>query len=170
MAPSVWIRWIRCATESRVRHLPARIERSLGGEDHDVGLCRTRLEGAGADAGEIGAGHTVTAFYEVKLKQDAPERLATVRVRHMEPQGDTARETVFRFHKLDVHPSVADASKDFRFGAAVTTFAEILRESPHAEGLSHELVEEVAQGAAGKSSDRLEFLELVRAADALLAR
>ncbi|HEX8540046.1 MAG TPA: von Willebrand factor type A domain-containing protein, partial [Cystobacter sp.] len=49
------------------------------------------------DAGELGAGHSVTALYELELKHGAGEGLATVRVRAKKPRGEKATEREFRF-------------------------------------------------------------------------
>ena len=120
------------------------------------------------DAGEIGAGHTVTALYEVVLNDTDQNKLATVRVRHKEPQGAKAKEQAFLLTRNDVRDSVREASKDFQFATAVAGFAEILRGSPYAKGLSFELIEEIARGGtmAGQE-DRQEFLELVKKAKKL---
>ena len=119
------------------------------------------------DAGEIGAGHTVTAVYEIEVDPSAESKLATVRVRHKEPTGTKAKEQAFGFHAEELRSKLSDASSDFQFAAAVTGFAEILRESPYAENLSLDLVEEVASSAAGNDADRKEFVGLVKKAKQL---
>ncbi|MEZ4458496.1 MAG: von Willebrand factor type A domain-containing protein [bacterium] len=116
------------------------------------------------DAGEIGAGHTVTALYEIKMKKGAKRKLATVRVRHKQPDGYKATEQAFELTDADVRARVADASKDFQFAAAVAAFAEILRESPYAKNISLDLVEEIAKASAGNREDRKEFLGLIKKA------
>jgi Ca-activated chloride channel family protein len=120
------------------------------------------------DAGEIGAGHTVTALYEVKLNRKAEGRLATVRVRAKKPDGYKAAEQQFHLTDGDMRRRLSNASKDFQFAASVSMFAEILRGSPYAEGISLDLVEEVARSATGwRQDDRKEFLELIRKAKRL---
>ncbi len=116
------------------------------------------------DAGEIGAGHTVTALYEVTMNPEARGKLATVRIRAKKPDGYKAAEQEFHFRDTDVRHRIADASRDFQFASSVAMFAEILRESPYAEGISFDLVEEVARAATGREDDRREFLGLVRQA------
>ncbi len=116
------------------------------------------------DAGEIGAGHTVTALYEIRLNKNVKGKLATVRVRAKSPQGYKAEEQAFELFDADVRPKLSDASKDFQFAASVAAFAEILRESPYAKNLSLDLVEEIAQSATGKQEDRREFLGLIKKA------
>ncbi len=120
------------------------------------------------DAGEIGAGHTVTALYEVKLNRKATGKLATVRIRAKQPDGFAAAEQEFQFRDGDVRKRVSDASTDFQFASAVAMFAEVLRESPYSKAISLDLIEEVAKAATSrKQEDRREFLELVRKAKRL---
>lgn len=119
------------------------------------------------DAGEIGAGHTVTALYELEVDPDADRRLATVRVRHKEPEGTEAREQEFGLHAEEVRSDIADASGDFQFATAVAGLAEKLRNSPYAEHLSYGVIEEIASSAAGDREDRREFVQLVRKARGL---
>lgn len=120
------------------------------------------------DAGEIGAGHTVTAMYEIILESGHQEKdTAFVRVRHKEPEGYKASEQVFTLRPMELKSSLQDASKDFQFAAAVTGFAEILRQSPHAKTLSFSLIEEVAKTASSPNQkDRQEFIALVQKAKA----
>ncbi len=118
------------------------------------------------DAGEIGAGHSVTAFYEVVLTGAADKgNLATVRMRHKKPDGYDATEQTFAFAVSELKDKLNDASKDFQFGAAVAAFAELLRGSPYARDLNLDLVMEVAQASSSSSQkDRAEFIKLVKKA------
>lgn len=116
------------------------------------------------DAGEIGAGHTVTALYEIRVNRKATGKLATVRIRHKQPEGHKAEEQNFDLFKSDLRPRVGDASRDFQFAVAVAGFAEILRESPYAKNLSFDLIEEIAQPAVGNREDRREFMALLKKA------
>jgi Ca-activated chloride channel family protein len=120
------------------------------------------------DAGEIGAGHAVTALYELVLTDKDVNKLGTVRVRHKEPQGAKAKEQAFTLTRGDLKDSIQDASKDFQFATAVVGFAEILRGSKYANNLSFDLIEEIAKGGtlAGQQ-DRQEFIDLVKKAKAL---
>jgi Ca-activated chloride channel family protein len=114
------------------------------------------------DAGEIGAGHAVTAVYEVELARDAEPTLATVRIRAKKPRGTEAAEYAYPFETKALEPTFADASPDFRWAAAVMGFAEILRKSPYADGWKLDTVLTIAQGAAGAgNAERQEFLSLV---------
>ena len=120
------------------------------------------------DAGEIGAGHSVTAFYELELEEGAEAKsgqLAEVRLRHKKPEEHSASEQTFTLSSSELKTKMAQASRDFQFAASVVAFAEILRGSPYAKGLSYALVEEVAKGAAGATQkDRQEFIALVEKA------
>jgi Ca-activated chloride channel family protein len=119
------------------------------------------------DAGEIGAGHTVTALYEVVLKDTDEASLGTVRVRHKKPDEAKASEQAFGFSRAQLRDDLKATSHDFQFAAAVASFAEILRDSPYAKQLSYALVEDLAEASADGRADRLEFLSLVRNAKAL---
>ncbi|MEC9440208.1 MAG: von Willebrand factor type A domain-containing protein [Myxococcota bacterium] len=118
------------------------------------------------DAGEIGAGHTVTALYEVVLDESSASTIATVRIRHKKPDGYKATENSFPMKRNMLTSNLSDSSKDLQFAAAVAGFAEILRESPYAKDLNLALVKEIAQSATSPSQlDRLEFIELVEKAE-----
>jgi len=144
------------------------------------------------DAGEMGAGHTVVAFYEVvpaglpglpgtaDLKyQSAPPpdadgevspELLTVNVRYKLPDEDSGREFAVPF--VDGEAGFSDASEDFRFAASVAAFGMILRDSRHRGDVDLERVHAWAAAALGSDphGDRQEFLRLVRAAQGLVRR
>ena len=82
-----------------------------------------------ADGGEIGAGHSVTALYEIKLSEGGRGHLGTVSIRYEDP--DTHRiseinEEIFTTH---LNRTFEAASPEFQLAATVAEFAEILRES-----------------------------------------
>ncbi len=141
--------------------------RLIGYENRDIADKDFRNDKV--DAGEIGAGHTVTALYELVLTDKKVNKLATVRIRHKEPQGAHAKEQSFLLTRNDLRDSVHQASKDFQFATAVAGFAEIMRGSPYAKHLSLDLVEEIAKGGtvAGQA-DREEFIGLVEKAKKLM--
>ncbi|WP_224240646.1 vWA domain-containing protein [Hyalangium gracile] len=123
------------------------------------------------DAGELGAGHTVTALYELELEPGAGEALATVRVRAKKPRGEKASESVFRFSQKSLAPTFAAASQDLRFATAVMGAAELFRRSPHASRWSFEQVRTIARQATPEgNAEREEFLQLLEKAQPLLAR
>ena len=132
------------------------------------------------DAGEIGAGHTVTALYEIipgegggqTLKyQQAGEpvgstELLTVSLRYKAPNGDTS--------KLMEHPVEADSyhqemSDNLQFASAVAEFGMVLRDSENKGKASLEHEMELAEPCVKADSDgyRKEFLQLVQQAEEL---
>ncbi len=113
------------------------------------------------DAGEIGAGHTVTALYEVELTGEGT-KVATVRVRAKTPAGSEAAEQSFTFPREPLHARLADASSDLRFATAVAGTADIVRGAPQASDWSLAVAEELAVGAAEGMEDREEFVSLLR--------
>ena len=140
--------------------------RLIGYENRDIADKDFRNDKV--DAGEIGAGHSVTALYEVVMDPNFDGSLAYVRIRAKKPDGYKADEQIFMLTPSDVATKLADASKDFQFATAVAGFAEILRGSPYAKDLSFDLVSEVASAAASSNQkDRQEFIALVRKAKML---
>lgn len=142
------------------------------------------------DAGEIGAGHTVTALYEVvpaggeirsgevddlkyqKPAEEKPERyistgskeLLTLKLRYKQPDGDTSR--LLEFPVTDGGKSFSRASDDFKFATAVAEFGMLLRDSEFKGNSSYGAVLELAQEAKGTDAEgyRSEFLNLARKA------
>jgi Ca-activated chloride channel family protein len=111
------------------------------------------------DAGEIGAGHSVTALYEVELtgkRHDQP--LLSLGIRWKQPDGQHSTELSAAAHDRDV--ALEHTSTDFRFAAAVAAFAARLRgtaQPDYAEILT------LARGSLGSDPHcyRHDFLELV---------
>jgi Ca-activated chloride channel family protein len=140
------------------------------------------------DAGEIGAGHTVTALYEIvpvgveidlpavdPLKYQRPaavspesrsEELLTVKLRHKEPNGTRSRLTSVAVR--DVEPGT-EPSANLRFSAAVAAFGMLLRDSEHKGSASWAQVIDLARGAVGPDPEghRTEFVVLARNAETL---
>ena len=152
----------------QVEFNPAAVRRYrlLGYENRDVADNDFRNDKV--DAGEIGAGHNVTAVYEVELTGDTKEALATVRVRAKAPNGTEASEQAFPFQRSLLRPSLEAASPDFRFALAVAATGDILRNNPAAEGWSLATAQKLAEGAASGDADRTEFVRLVGQARALM--
>jgi Ca-activated chloride channel family protein len=142
------------------------------------------------DAGEIGAGHTVTALYEIiptgqpvpgspsidPLKYQQPEQdagtvsdeLLTVKLRYKAPDGDRSKLIEIPL-KADEIPAFDAASEDFRFAAAVAAFGMKLRGSPDAGEISWSEIQIIVRGALGSDpgSYRAEFLTLIEKAKAI---
>jgi Ca-activated chloride channel family protein len=140
------------------------------------------------DAGEIGAGHTVTAFYEIipagsneqlpgvdPLKYQKTEvikntdELLTVKLRYKEPQEDTSRLLQKIVRVNDVEDTL---SGDFQFAAAVAEFGLILRNSQFKAQASYDEVIKAATASKGedKFAHRAEFISLVEKARSLDTR
>ncbi|MGZ3461671.1 MAG: vWA domain-containing protein, partial [Archangium sp.] len=119
------------------------------------------------DAGEIGAGHSVTALYEVELTGEKA-KLGMVRIRAKAPNGTEASEQAFPFEQRMVRASLDAASTDFRFALAVAATADVLRNSPSAQGWNLATVQKLAEGATEGNADREEFVKLLTRARGLL--
>ncbi len=119
------------------------------------------------DAGEIGAGHSVTAVYEVELTGEKAS-LGTVRIRAKAPNGTEAAEQAFPFEQRMMRASLDTASTDFRFALAVASAADVLRGSPSAQGWNLATAQKLAEGSTDGQADREEFAKLVARARGLL--
>jgi Ca-activated chloride channel family protein len=144
--------------------------RLVGYENRDIADSDFRDDKV--DAGEVGAGHQVTAMYEVELtakgaQANAP--IATLRVRYKQPDGIKATEAAF---PMVGGPAEAFASRsaDFRFAFAVAAFADILRGGQDAEHWSLAQVRDLAKAAAGHDADRAELVALIDKAIAITGR
>jgi Ca-activated chloride channel family protein len=142
------------------------------------------------DAGELGAGHTVTALYEVipvgvrsstrvpgvdPLRYQTPERrstaargeLLTLKLRYQRPEGSASRliETVVR----DNERGDSRVSPDFQFAAAVAEFGMLLRNSEFKGTSNARQVLELAREGLGEDrfGYRAEFVQLVRSWQAI---
>jgi Ca-activated chloride channel family protein len=90
------------------------------------------------DAGEIGSGHTVTALYDLVLRDAPAERLATVRMRSKPPGPDApATERSTPLPVAAVKSAFTRATPDFRRAVVAAGFAEKLRHAPGSEELSY---------------------------------
>ena len=99
------------------------------------------------DAGEVGAGHQVTALYEIKLQPDATGRMATVSIRYADADNHRVSEVSEDISVSQLHESFNAAPATFRLAAAVAEFAEILRESYWAKDGSLDSVHQVIKDA-----------------------
>jgi Ca-activated chloride channel family protein len=146
------------------------------------------------DAGDMGAGHTVTALFEVvprgvaiKTIDGAPLRfqnngntassswnlsneLINLKVRYKQPDGKTSRQ--FELPLVDRKQTFANASPDFRFASAVAAFGMILRDSPYKGTATWDLVRTIAQSSRNndRTGSREEFVRLVGQAQQLWRR
>lgn len=146
------------------------------------------------DAGEIGAGHAVTALYQVVpagtgtapiaaadrsvdelefqgerplTEAAASGQLLTLKVRYKRPAED--QSNLLRFRVKDEGLGFGQATQDFKFAAATAGFGMLLRESEHKGNLTYEAVAEIAKANQGDDSEgyRAEFIEMVDRARSL---
>ena len=99
-----------------------------------------------ADGGEIGSGHSVTALYEIKLHENAMGQLATIFIRHEDPDTGQVTETSEDIFTTELAGAFEDASPEFQLAATVAEFAEILRDSFWAQEGSLEAVHQGIEG------------------------
>ena len=121
--------------------------RLMGYENRDVADEDFRNDAV--DAGEIGAGHSVTALYEIKLHPGAAGPMATVRMRHEDPEDGRVEELSWEYHTDELLDSPGDASPSWRLAAAVAQLAEVAGESFWARGEPLRDLVEFSQGLPG---------------------
>ena len=122
------------------------------------------------DAGEIGAGHSVTALYEVKLYPEARGTIATVFMRWQDPDTRQVVELAREFHTGELAYEFEDADPYFQRSVIVAEYAEILKKSYWAEESSLSHVYREAQRVSELlpwDEDTGEFMELIRRASHL---
>jgi Ca-activated chloride channel family protein len=87
------------------------------------------------DAGEIGAGHSVTALYAVQLELRAQGRIATVQLRWEDPDTRRVVEINGNYNTWDIERDFSETDPHFRLAVIASQFAEILRQSPYSSEL-----------------------------------
>ena len=118
------------------------------------------------DAGELGAGHSVTALYEIVPASTARGPIASLRLRYKEPKGRASQ--LITATVVDDGKSAYEASADMQFAAAIAEFGMLLRNSPHKGTSSWDDVLQLARIAQGEDLEgfREEFLRMVDSARA----
>jgi Ca-activated chloride channel family protein len=143
------------------------------------------------DAGDMGAGHSVTALYEIvppdgdtqlanvdalkyqkaAISDDATKspELLTLKLRYKEPSGGASK--LMTQPVLDSSVSFESASDNLRFAAAVAEFGMLLRDSRYKGDASYESVRQLAVKSAGRDAEgyRRDFVQLVDEARKLAA-
>ena len=142
------------------------------------------------DAGDIGAGHTVTALYELKLHDGRPGmidplryskqnnqseighqggELAFVKLRYKEPGATVSQRLQWPVLQQEITDAVNQTSNAFRFSSAVAAFAQKLRGGTYLQQFNYDDIRLLAQNARGKDlyGYRGEFLTLVNLAQSL---
>ncbi|HOW62470.1 MAG TPA: VWA domain-containing protein [Candidatus Contendobacter sp.] len=151
-------------------------------------LRREDFSNDAVDAGDIGAGHTVTALYEIALKgsggalteplrygksaENAEARgdeIAFLRLRYKQPDGDVSQLLEWPIRRDQAVQAAKEASERFRFAAAVAGFGQILRGGRYTSSFGYDDVLALARAARGPDpyGYRGEFLTLVGLAKSL---
>ena len=170
----------------QVEFNPAQVSeyRLLGYENR--ALKREDFSNDKVDAGEIGAGHTVTVLYEIvptgnkgwlePLRYQQVEKavgkqgeLALLRIRYKAPQQSSSKLLEIPIEAQHNTPAIAQASEDLRFAAAVAAFAQQLKGARYTGAFDLAASAELAR--SGKGEDRFglrgEFVQLVELAQSL---
>ncbi|OEF53884.1 hypothetical protein A1OW_06590 [Enterovibrio norvegicus] len=142
------------------------------------------------DAGEIGAGHTVTALYELTLTGDQGQiddlryqqkeadvassgshsnELAHVKVRYKLPGTATSTLVEGNVNQNDIKKGFTHASADFKFATAVAAFAQKLKENSYLDDFDYAQIATIARENRGDDpyNYRGEFVRLVEVAQSL---
>ena len=137
------------------------------------------------DAGEIGSGHTMTAFYEIvpagsdekvadvdplkyqKRTESGRGEVCTAKLRWKKPDGDTSILKEIPVAEAQITPKTP--SEDFRFASAVAEFALIMSDSKFKGDASFDRILDRARHAKGEDLEgyRAEFIRLVETAQLL---
>ena len=140
------------------------------------------------DAGEIGAGHTVTAFYEVTLTNSNQNKidplryqtkqlmsdqksneLAFVKIRYKNPEQETSKLISQPIFVTNIPRTIKQASSDFKFASSVIGFGELLKGGQYQKDFGFDQIIELSSNARGKDTFgyRSEFTQLVKLAKSL---
>ena len=133
------------------------------------------------DAGEIGAGHTVTALYELvpsdgkvaqSLRYQSQElnekgkgnELGFLKIRYKDPKVKDAKSVEITEPLIFNKKALKETSADYRFAASVAEFGILLRDNSNKANATYDQVIELAEGAIGKDPEgyRKEFVRLVK--------
>ena len=141
------------------------------------------------DAGDIGAGHTVTAIYEItpvgsggelvdplRYGTDTPAvtlpnrvdsaEIGFLKLRYKLPEGTESTLIETPITEALAVDTLDEASTDSRWAAAVAAFAQKLKRSAYAGEMTYADIRDLAQGARGADENgyRAEFIQLINAA------
>jgi len=140
------------------------------------------------DAGEIGAGHTVTALYEITFTDSQQTRIdalryqsenqqprsssneiAFLKLRYKKPEDTQSQLIQHALVKDDVLVAIDSASNSLRFAASVAAFGELLRGGDNLQQFGYQDVLKLARSARGADEHgyRGEYVRLVELAEAL---
>jgi Ca-activated chloride channel homolog len=153
-------------------------------------LAREDFNNDKVDAGEIGAGHRVTALYEIvpvggkgrvdglrygALSTARPQHkggeLANLRLRYKQPDALRSKLLEYPILKSSIVAN-EETSADFRFAASVAAFGQMLRGGKYTSDFGFDEVQALAKSALAKDEEgyRREFVSLVKLAQSLSPR
>jgi Ca-activated chloride channel family protein len=137
------------------------------------------------DAGEIGAGHTVTAIYEIVMtgnqgwltesryqknvvSKNISDEIAFLKIRYKQPDAETSQLLQWPINKNQIK-SLDAVSNEFKFAASVAAFGQLLREGTYLKSFAYDDVLKLARESKGQDpfGYRGEFLQLVSLAKGL---
>lgn len=174
----------------QVEFNPAKVQayRLLGYENRT--LNKEDFNNDKKDAGDMGSGHTVTAFYEIlpagikddysgsvdPLKYQKPkpvtyvsttDEMLTIKFRYKQPTSSVSK--VSQVTVKDAPIALKATSTDFRFAAAVAEFGMVLRDSQFKQHSSYDQAIQMARAAKGQDTEgyRAEFIKLAESAKLL---
>ena len=134
--------------------------RLIGYENRDVADRDFRNDSV--DAGEVGAGHSVTALYELRMHERADGPIAKVHVRYEDPDSRRIFEVARNFNISDLNEYFESASPRFQLAATVAQYAEVLRRSYWAQHTTLNDVRYHADRVGGILRDDPEVTEFAR--------
>lgn len=139
--------------------------RQIGYEDRALG--NRDFDDDTKDAGELGAGHSVTALYEIVPAGQARGRVASLRLRYKQPAA--TRSELITAEATDDGRNIHEASADLQFAASVAEFGMLLRRSRDMGTSSYADALALARASRGVDLDgtREEFLRLLETSRAI---
>ena len=133
--------------------------RQIGYENR--GLKNEDFRNDKVDAGEVGAGHRVTALYEVELTDETlPHRLVKATMRYREPNSKEHIEVIGAITRGEIKEEFKKTTASYQLAAVAAAFAEVLRNSDHVKGLTLEEIYGEARRVAEVLNDREDVKEL----------
>lgn len=117
------------------------------------------------DAGELGPGHSVAALYEVTLHKGAEGRLATLQMRWKDPKTEKVSEINGNLNTWDLKNRFEDTDTRYQLAVTAAKFAEVLSNSPYAEGIHYYQLQALAESLTYKLGDDPDVVEFVRLVD-----
>ena len=142
--------------------------RLIGYENRDVADSDFRNDYV--DAGEVGAGHDVTALYEIELRDRSRGPIGTVWVRYKDPDSNRVVEIDQEFFRREMADRFEDADPRFQLAAVVAEYSELLRHSYWAkDGSLREVVDKAGrvERQLPYDADVAEFVDLASRAYAI---